>query len=200
MRSSGSTPSLRDGGSIPLWLTLRGDDHPRACTGRKLLHRGWVFLVPAPPKGSIVLDPYAAAVLSAADRPRAIRHGLTAEDCSWNALSGRASREEHRSRAVGRRLPFLRAANPQHYGRIGELNTVEAIAAALWLLGEPHRASGILEGFRGGPAFLSLNRAWLEAYAAAGSGPEAKEAERRILGASPGRAPLRRGYDTASHR
>lgn len=73
------------------------------------------------------------------------------------------------------------AANPQHYGRLSELNTVEAFAAALWVLGERDAARRLLEGFSGGPEFLSVNAERLRAYGAAADGSEIRAAERALF-------------------
>ncbi len=170
-------------------MLVVGDDHPKRCTGRRLLHRrladpyrrtpAWGF----PP---LVLDPFAPAPLSARDRAIAARGGLLAIDCSWNRLSERGSfgtSERGVPRAgAHRRLPLLLAANPQHYGRVGELNTAEALAAALYLLGEPGSARAMLAGFPGGAAFFEINRERLEAYRRARTAPSVRAEERRLFG------------------
>jgi pre-rRNA-processing protein TSR3 len=81
-----------------------------------------------------------------------------------------------------RRLPILVAANPQHYGRLTELNTVEALAAAVYLLGRRAQAEHLLEGFRGGPQFLEINRARLDAYAAAVDADAVRAVEQELFG------------------
>jgi len=190
MRSSGSTRSLPEP-PIRLGLVLVGDDHPRACTGRRLIRYGLARKVPrsATSRGpAIVLDPYASVPLSPADRARAEAGGIVAVDCSWNRLADdHATREgaaEASGSSRGRRLPMLVAANPQHYGRLGELNTVEALAAALYLVGRPEAAHRLLAGFAGGPAFLELNRARLARYAHAASPEDVVRAERSLFSRS----------------
>ncbi|MGP8073081.1 MAG: ribosome biogenesis domain-containing protein [Thermoplasmata archaeon] len=189
MRSSGSTRRPSPDGPLALYLEVTGDDHPKACTGRRLLHRGLARPVnaagrvyPAP----VVLDPYAEKPLSAVDRRAAVRGGLLAVDCSWNRLSARGGFSEETVRSTGpglrRRLPILIAANPQHYGRIAELNTVEALSAALYVLGRREEAAGLLQGFRGGEGFLEINRERLDAYAAATSPDAVRAAEQALYG------------------
>ncbi len=73
---------------------------------------------------------------------------------------------------------MLLAANPQHYGRLAELNTVEALAAALAVLGRRAEAVELLRGFAGGPAFLEVNLARLARYAAAPTAETVTEVER----------------------
>ncbi|EQD39056.1 protein containing DUF367, partial [mine drainage metagenome] len=168
---------------IPLFLEVTGDDHPRACTGRRLLRRGLARSVeragvvhPTP----VVLDPYGHDPLSPADRAAAERGGVLAVDCSWNRVAARGGLPGGRDGpGRRRRLPILVAANPQHYGRLAELNTVEALSAALYVLGHRAQAAALLEGFRGGGNFLEVNRSRLEAYAASadrGRGPRRRAA------------------------
>jgi pre-rRNA-processing protein TSR3 len=172
-RSRSAEPGPAGSSGLALYLVVAGEDHPRACTGRRLVRGGWVREIGArthPGFSPVVLDPYAARPLCASDRELARASGLLGVDCSWNRLSGRGRYPE----AIGwldrlprrRRLPLLRAANPQHYGRPSELTTAEAFGASLALLGEPERASRLLDGFAGGAAFLDLNRPLIERYLA----------------------------------
>ncbi len=131
-----------------------------------------------------MLDPYAVDALSRADLATAERSGILAVDCSWNRLSasGRLPPVLPRGRAVRRRLPFLVAGNPQHYGRVGELNTVEALGAALYLLGRPAEAVDLLAGFAGGPAFLAINHDRLDRFSRAVDAEETRRLERDLFG------------------
>ncbi|MCI4368569.1 MAG: DUF367 domain-containing protein [Thermoplasmata archaeon] len=172
MRSSGSTPSPTTSPSIPVLLWVAGEDHPRACTGRRLLERKVVRPLPArrPPRElPVLLDPRSDIPLSRNDREACERGGFAGVDCSWNRLGARGGYPEGpewlgrlRER---RRLPFLLAGNPQHYGRLAELNTAEAIAAALYVLGDAAGARSLLEEFAGSEGFWALNANLLESYA-----------------------------------
>lgn len=191
MPSSGSTPRPRGKRTIRAirrWVRIIGDDHPRACTGRRLLRLGLAeepAVASEPIDAPVVLDPYAPQPLSRADRAMAERAGILAIDCSWNKLSSRGRLPIGRTEGgppFRRRLPYLVAANPQHYGRIGELNTVEALGAALYLLGRPKEAADLLQGFAGGPAFLEINRDRLRRMARALNAEETRALERSIYG------------------
>jgi pre-rRNA-processing protein TSR3 len=133
-----------------------------------------------------VLDPFAPEPLSAADRRAAERGGIVAVDCSWNRISrwGELPAMGSRGRPPGinRRLPMLVATNPQHYGRTGELNTAEALAASLCVLGRPGEAAELLEGFAGGAAFFEVNRERLGRYARARSAEAVRDSERALYG------------------
>ena len=191
MRSFGSTPSRRTRRPIARYVVILGDDHPRACTGRRLLKQGLAALPPSRNlgHGAIVLDPFAADPLSGKDRSVAERAGVTAIDCSWKRLSeyGRFTIPGRPGGASGRprRLPLLVATNPQHFGRIGELNTAEALGAALYLLDRREEAKELLAGFAGGEAFFEVNRDRLERYRRARTSEEIREAERALFGPAP---------------
>jgi pre-rRNA-processing protein TSR3 len=77
---------------------------------------------------------------------------------------------------------MLLAANPQHFGRLGELNTVEALAAALVVLGRRAQAQSLLAGFAGGNAFLAMNAERFGRYARARSGAAIARSERLLFG------------------
>lgn len=62
---------------------------------------------------------------------------------------------------------FLVAANPGHFGRAFMLNSVEAYAAALYILGEKEQAELVLSKFNWGLRFLEVNKEPLEEYAEA---------------------------------
>ena len=188
MRSSGSTPSLPRSAGPRLYLVVAGEDHPKACTGRRLLKLGRAREVPHPGvlhPPPVVLDPRAPEPLSGGDRDAAVRGGLLAVDCSWNLLADRGSLPSARggggAAALARRLPVLVAANPQHYGRVAELNTVEALSAALYLLGFPAESRALLEGFRGGAGFLEVNHDRLERYSRAATPSEIRAAESELF-------------------
>lgn len=165
-----SETTLSRSPELRLRLLFAGEDHPKACTGRRLVGLGMAEAVrpdtaPRPPP--LLLDPHVERPLLPTDRAHAARGGILLVDCSWNALDRRGRFPEIAPwllRLDRRRLPWLLAANPQHYGRLAELNTAEAAAAALAILGEPERARRLLSVFRGGAGFFELNRSPLEGY------------------------------------
>ncbi|GAA0225475.1 DUF367 family protein [Haladaptatus pallidirubidus] len=146
---------------MKLHVRYEGDDDPKKCTARKLarfdlaeLHRS----TRATPYG-VVLNPHAEQALSPADKDESQK--LVALDCSWES-AGKALFEMP---GVHRALPFLVAANPVNYGRPFQLNTVEAFAAGLCILGERAHAEEILSKFNWGKTFLDLNEEPLRRYA-----------------------------------
>jgi pre-rRNA-processing protein TSR3 len=119
----------------------------------------------------ILLDPSAPTPLC---RPDDVTI-LVAVDCSWNQ-SERVFQSLCARRR--RRLPYLLAANPINYGRPRQLTTAEALGAALYILGERRRAKTLLDKFKWGPAFLTLNAVPLGDYAAAETETELLACER----------------------
>lgn len=147
---------------MELHVRYEGNDDPKKCTARRMekfdlaeLHHS----TRATPPG-IVLNPFADQALSPADRTESTR--LVALDCSWET----AEREAFDLGGIHRSLPFLVAANPVNYGTPFQLNTVEAFAGALSILGEHDQAETVLSKFRWGQTFLDLNEEPLSRYAA----------------------------------
>ncbi len=147
---------------MELHVRYEGDDDPEKCSARKLDRLGHVTLhrsTRETPAG-LVLNPFADQALSPADADRGPDR-LVALDCSWET----AEREAFDLDGAHRSLPFLVAANPINYGTAFQLNTVEAFAGALAILGEREQAAEILETFSWGPTFLDLNEEPLRRYA-----------------------------------
>jgi len=151
--------------AVSLFVYELKQDDPQKCTSRKLARFGlataltrWRHL----PRHALVLNPLASTVLLPQDRVQAERAGVAVVDCSWTRVTGAfASRGNGRSR----RLPTLVAANPVHYGRLFELSSLEAFAAALYILDHRDQATTLLRIYKWGPTFLALNQPLLEEYA-----------------------------------
>lgn len=137
--------------------------NPKACTALKLGRFGLakVFYTPRLiPRNSIVLSPLADKVLSLEDKAFLDR-GLVALDCSWNRIKEILV---PRKPVQLRVLPPLVAANPVNYGKPSKLSTVEALGAALFILGREKEARKLLDKYKWGLHFLDLNRELLEGY------------------------------------
>jgi len=160
---------------IPLYIYDAGQCDPKKCSGRKLARFQLAKIVHRLPRGGVYLDPSAKVALSPGDAP--VRF-LVALDCSWK----RAEVLFRRFRGGKRRaLPFLVAGNPVNFGRPFELSTVEALAAALYILGRPEQATSILSKFGWGHTFLELNREPLEEYARARNSNEVISIQKEYL-------------------
>lgn len=145
---------------IPLYAYRDNSCDPRKCTIKRLERSGLIRVlsrISHIPRNTLVLDPRAEQALSPADRP--VR-SITALDCSWEVLEQIPISAPRRRRA----LPFLVAANPVNFGRPWRLSSVEALAAALVILGEPGQATLILGTAPWGIRFLELNEEPLGLY------------------------------------
>lgn len=166
---------------LPLVVYHVLQDDPRKNTARKLARLHVVTLTEKlreVPRGAVLLDPFAEQALSRADRPAAER-GIVAFDCSW-----KQAEEDFpgvRPKMVPRALPFLVAGNPTKFGTPFQLSTAEALAAALWILGERDQAELIMGKFGWGHTFLETNREPLDAYAAAATSAEVVAAQHDFL-------------------
>ena len=150
-----------------------GQDDPRKCTAKKLHRFGFATLqknVRRVPSHAILLNPFAEKSLSCEDIMVAQRYGLVALDCSWKTAEQTFQSLE--SRMMARALPFLLAANPVNYGKPYQLSTLEAFAAALYILDEVAQATVILGIYTWGHRFLELNKEPLEEYRQAHSSAE----------------------------
>lgn len=150
---------------IPLIIYDRCQCDPKKCTAKRMVKFGLgkeVKSVSGIPRGSIVLSPFSKQAISPADRKHA-RKGLVVVDMTWTNIDDfpRARNTEERA------LPYLIAANPVNWGRPMELNSAEAVMAALIILGEREQAESFLNRFNWAPEFMRLNGFMLDDYSAA---------------------------------
>lgn len=139
---------------------------PKKCTGKKLARFNLANLHKNPgtlPREAIFLDPFARQALSPADDAR---KGIVVLDCSWEEVE-RVFPILQKLMLKHRALPYLLAANAVNFGKPFKLSSVEAFAAALYILGEKEQAALILNKFKWGPVFLDLNREPLDRYSQA---------------------------------
>ena len=148
---------------IPLYSYRDNSCDPRKCTVKKLEKAGFLKIfskISQIPRNTLLLDPTAEQALSPADR---FVKSITVLDCSWVVLDTGAVR----SRRIRRALPFLVAANPVNFGKPCILSSVEALAAALFIVGEKERAAELLSKVNWGIRFLEVNEEPLRLYAEA---------------------------------
>jgi len=160
---------------IKLIILHLSQDDPKKCTARKMAKLGKARLEDRfnNIKKGVILNPYSKKALSREDREFALEAGVIIVDCSW------AEADEVFPRFKGnfrnRSLPFLVAANPVKFGRPFQLSTLEAAAAALYILGNKEQARDVSNIHNWALHFLELNRDPLEDYAAAGTSAEVVE-------------------------
>ena len=156
-------------------------DDPRRCTSTKLIRFKLVkpiHYIRQIRRKSILLNPFAEDVLFSGDGPHVERFGLVAVDCSWKRA------QEVFSKKIGGkslRLPTLLAANPINYGHPKKLSSVEALAAALYIIGSWADAERLLSIFKWGHSFIELNHEPLDEYYRANSREDLERIEREYF-------------------
>jgi pre-rRNA-processing protein TSR3 len=125
-----------------------------------------------------VLNPFSEVAFSPVDKDRAERFGLVGLDCSWEHAEKVLLKHV---RGTSRCLPILIAGNPVNFGKATKLSTVEALAAALYIVGSKEQASELLSIFKWGHTFLDLNHERLESYKNARDSSEIVEMQHRFF-------------------
>ncbi len=154
---------------------------PRKCSASKLRRFSLVrevlqtrFL----PKRAVVLNPFSEIALSPTDKERMEQFGLVGLDCSWEHAEKVLLKQV---KGTSRCLPFLIVGNPVNFGKATKLSTVEALAAALYIVGHSDQASELLNMFKWGHTFLELNYERLESYRKAKDSTEVVELQKRYI-------------------
>jgi pre-rRNA-processing protein TSR3 len=154
---------------------------PKKCSALKIKRFGFiqiVYRIKLLPKKAVILDPHSEIAFSPRDKEYIRKFGLVALDYSWKNFKN-YSLTSHRKKA--RCLPYLVAGNPINYGKPTKLSTVEAIAAALYILGLKEQAHSLLSKFKWGPTFIELNRERLEKYGEAENSKEIIELQKKFM-------------------
>jgi pre-rRNA-processing protein TSR3 len=125
-----------------------------------------------------LLDPFSEIILSKQDLDDATHHGLLAIDASWAKFT---SDSVEKLRGIKRALPFLIATNPTNYGKPNRLSTVEALAAALVILGFDEQAKTILSKFNWGNNFLTVNQELFQLYIKAETSDQMLELQEQVV-------------------
>ena len=157
---------------VRITIYQAGQCDPRKCTALKLGRHGLVRIVNHMrflPKRAVVLNPFSYVAFSPADKQRVEDFGLAALDFSWEQTENVLPKHV---RGTSRCLPILVAGNPVNYGKPTKLSTVEALAAAAYILGYKADAAELLSIFKWGNTFLDINHDRLEAYSAAKNSTE----------------------------
>ena len=158
-------------------LILEGDQCDRKrCSGRRLVTKDqarFIFREREVPHSCVILSPDVKKAISPADREFALVGGIVALDFSWN----HPETIPHFGGPRRRALPYLIPVNPVNFGKPFKLSTVEALAAALYILGAVEQAEKILSTQNWGAHFLTMNAEPLAEYAKAKDSAEVVEAQ-----------------------
>ncbi len=134
-------------------------DDPKKCTAAKLVKFGLAHHVNKTSNKTLILDPFSEKTLLSKDKK--LISSITGIDCSWN-LADKTFVQHFVG--IRRKLPPLFAGNPVNYSKLSKLTTVEAISAALYILGQQELSFKMLNKFKWGHTFYELNKQLLEEY------------------------------------
>jgi pre-rRNA-processing protein TSR3 len=159
-----------------LVIMLKEDD-PSKCTAARLVKFNLAIPTKFVSRNTLVLNPFSETLLSKEDLKTF--ESICVIDCSWNKVIDELKRNRRLSMTstISRRLPMLLAGNPTNYSKLGKLSSAEALAGALYILGNKPLALQIMSKFKWGHTFLALNSEPLEDYSTASSQKEIKEIE-----------------------
>jgi len=129
---------------------------PKKCTALKLNKLKLIKIISriqGKLKDSILLTPFAKKILTKEDYDLVIKYGIIILDCSWkNVLNYDITTNNNR------RLPSLLAVNPVNYGKWEKLSSVEALAAALYIINLPEHGDLLLSKFNWGKELKKKNK------------------------------------------
>lgn len=163
-----------------------GQNDPKRDSGSKLCRLGYANAMRiGSGSGSsfsgIVLSSEATVLISNEDAEVIDKHGISGINCSWNRLEEIPFTQMGKSRNQ-RILPLLYAANTVNYGKPYKMNTAEAIAAALYIVGLKDDAKAMMSSFSYGCEFFRLNHELLENYSSCNNADQIKVIQDNYIG------------------
>jgi pre-rRNA-processing protein TSR3 len=154
---------------------LKQDD-PSKCTANRMTKFRFALPTKYISKDTLILNPFSKFLLCRNDAK--IYKSLCVIDCSWEKVNNEFTKNKIlKYSRVDRRLPRLLAGNPTNYSKLGKLSSAEAVAAALYILGNKRIAHDIMNKFKWGHTFFDLNSEPLEEYSRASSPEEISDIE-----------------------
>lgn len=157
-----------------------GQCDPKRCTGRKLSRFDMIETMKLGSRfNGIILSPMGTRCISLEDKDLVDQFGLAVIDCSWAKLD-----ETPFSKMKGnnpRLLPFFIASNNVNYGKACQLSCVEALAAALIIVGYQDIARHFLSKFKWGSTFFDINQELIDIYTECKTGDEMVKAQEAYL-------------------
>ena len=176
----GGTTTTTTAFPVPLAMWDLAQCDPKRCSGRKLARLGCLRELRVQQRwAGVALTPDAKECVSPKDYAVLRTHGLAVVDCSWNKLDEVPFSRLHS--AAPRLLPWLVAANPVNYGKPCKLTCAEALAGGLYIAGYRDAAEALMNKFKWGHGFISLNRELLESYMTCTTSEEVIETQNKWL-------------------
>ena len=144
---------------MKLQVLMFYQDDPKKCTAAKIVKFGLAKNIKRIGSKGLVLDPFSKKTLLPKDRH--LITSVVGVDCSWNLVEHAFFTKFH---GIKRRLPPLLAGNPVNYSKLNKLTTVEALSAALIILGSKEQGLELLDKFKWGHTFFELNKNLFDEY------------------------------------
>ena len=144
---------------MKLQILMFYQDDPKKCTAAKMIKFGLAHSIKKINNKGLVLDPFSEKTLLSSDKH--LVNSIIGIDCSWNKAEQAFSKKFN---GIKRKLPPLLAGNPVNYSKLNKLTTVEALSASLFILGFNDQALSLLDKFKWGHTFYSLNQNLLNEY------------------------------------
>jgi pre-rRNA-processing protein TSR3 len=160
---------------IPVFICNLHTCNPKVCTAVRIVRFNKAKEIKI---NQINSNPLSEIALSLADQKKVLSHGLVGVDCSWNDINGG---KKVFAKGTERALPFLIASNPINYGIPSKLSTIEALAAALYILGAKEQALDMLSLVNWGNEFLKINSKFLDEYSQLESSTEVVKCQSLFL-------------------
>ena len=185
---TGAFDTLRDGESTRVYVFNAEHCNPKRCTAKRMVRMNLlenVNRLGRLPRRAILLDPFAKRALSPEDAKVATSRGLVVIDCSWEQAETTFANARRIAHLQSRSLPYLLAANPINYGKPWRLCSLEAVAAALYIMGDTAHAGRVAAATNFGRTFMQLNAEPLGEYARARDSTEVVNIQRAYIPAEP---------------
>lgn len=162
---------------LAMWYFDQCD--PKRCSGMILKKHGYLSTLSKQAKfGGVVLTPTASKIISPEDHELVGKAGLCVIDCSWQHFDEVKVKS---IKANERLLPYCLASNPVNYGKEIKLNCAEALAGALLMSGYPEESERIMDVFKWGPAFFTVNELYFERYLKCANSQEMAVAQEEMI-------------------
>ena len=137
-----------------IFYVYLGQDDPKKSTMKKLERYGLAIQIPLSKiYNKLYLTPYSDSFLINSHRKLFEEKGLVVVDGSWN----RINTIENLKGKNGKKLPLLLPVNPVNYGKPGKLSSLEALAAALYIMGYSELAENVISKYSWAQNFIKTN-------------------------------------------